>query len=48
MNIGIHTCPGCDMDSVHSAEADYAELRPSMVTRNAGNFLRSRPGEQGE
>ncbi len=38
-NIGIHTCPGGDMDSVHSAEVDYAELLPSMFRMNAGYFL---------
>ena len=39
VNIGIHTCPGGDMDSVHSADVDYAELLPSMFTMNAGYFL---------
>jgi len=38
-NIGIHTCPGGDCDSVHSAEVDYAELLPSMFKMNAGYFL---------
>lgn len=38
-NIGVHTCPGGDMDSVHSAEVDYAELLPSMFQMNAGYFL---------
>ncbi|MDQ3146797.1 MAG: hypothetical protein M3R01_07655 [Actinomycetota bacterium] len=38
-NIGIHTCPGGDCDSVHSAEVDYAELLPSMFRMNAGYFL---------
>jgi methionine synthase II (cobalamin-independent) len=38
-NIGVHTCPGGDMDSVHSADVDYAELLPSMFTMNAGYFL---------
>ncbi|PZS21177.1 MAG: hypothetical protein DLM54_04680 [Acidimicrobiales bacterium] len=37
--IGIHTCPGGDMDSVHSAEVDYAELLPDMFKMNAGYFL---------
>jgi len=39
VNLGIHTCPGGDMDSVHSAEVDYAELLPSMFKMNAGYFL---------
>jgi len=38
-NIGIHTCPGGDCDSVHSAEVDYAQLLPSMFRMNAGYFL---------
>ncbi|MEJ7585416.1 MAG: hypothetical protein WKF43_15355 [Acidimicrobiales bacterium] len=38
-DIGIHTCPGGDCDSVHSAEVDYAELLPSMFQMNAGYFL---------
>jgi hypothetical protein len=25
-NIGIHTCPGGDCDSVHSKDVDYNEL----------------------
>lgn len=36
--IGVHTCPGGDRDSVHSADADYAELLPLLFTLNAGNF----------
>ena len=38
-NIGIHTCPGGDCDSTHSAEVDYADLLPSMFKMNAGYFL---------
>ena len=37
--IGIHTCPGGDRDSVHSADVDYAGLLPSMFAMNAGYFL---------
>lgn len=39
VDIGIHTCPGGDMDSVHSKEVDYAELLPSLFQMNAGYFL---------
>ncbi len=39
VNLGIHTCPGGDQDSVHSAEVDYADLLPSMFRMNAGYFL---------
>jgi methionine synthase II (cobalamin-independent) len=38
-NIGIHTCPGGDCDSTHSADVDYADLLPSMFRMNAGYFL---------
>src|SRR4029079_4437559 len=38
-SIGIHTCPGGDRDSVHSADVPYANLLPQMVTINAGYFL---------
>lgn len=37
--IGIHTCPGGDRDSVHSADVPYANLLPSMFEMNAGYFL---------
>jgi 5-methyltetrahydropteroyltriglutamate--homocysteine methyltransferase len=36
--IGVHTCPGGDRDSTHSAGVDYAELLPSLFELNAGNF----------
>ncbi|WP_217628010.1 cobalamin-independent methionine synthase II family protein [Nitrosospira sp. Nsp13] len=36
--IGIHTCPGSDRDSTHSADVDYAELLPSLFQLKAGNF----------
>ncbi len=38
-NIGIHTCPGGDRDSVHSADVPYSNLLPSMFGLNAGYFL---------
>ena len=37
--IGIHTCPGGDRDSTHSADVDYAELLPSLFELNAGRFF---------
>ena len=36
--IGIHTCPGGDCDSTHSADIDYAELLPYLFELHAGNF----------
>jgi methionine synthase II (cobalamin-independent) len=39
INIGVHTCPGGDRDSVHSADVPYSELLPSLFALNAGYFL---------
>ncbi len=36
--IGVHTCPGGDQDSTHSADVDYAELLPSLFELHAGRF----------
>jgi 5-methyltetrahydropteroyltriglutamate--homocysteine methyltransferase len=36
--IGVHTCPGADRDSTHSADVDYAALLPSLFELQAGNF----------
>ena len=38
-NIGIHTCPGGDNDSVHSKEVPYEKLLNKMFQMNAGYFL---------
>jgi 5-methyltetrahydropteroyltriglutamate--homocysteine methyltransferase len=43
--IGVHTCPGNDLDSTHSADVDYAELLPSLFTLKAGNFYIALAGE---
>ena len=39
MRIGVHTCPGGDRDSVHSADVPYSDLLPSLFRMNAGYFL---------
>jgi len=39
MNIGVHTCPGGDRDSVHSADVPYSDLLPELFKLNAGYFL---------
>ncbi|KAK5996083.1 Methionine synthase-like protein [Cladobotryum mycophilum] len=39
INIGVHTCPGGDCDSVHSAEVPYHQLLPTLFKINAGYFL---------
>ena len=38
-SIGVHTCPGGDRDSVHSADVPYNNLLGSMFDINAGYFL---------
>ena len=37
--IGVHTCPGSDRDSTHSADVDYAALLPSLFELMAGSFF---------
>ena len=44
--IGVHTCPGGDCDSTHSADVDYAELLPSLFELKAGNFYVALAGEK--
>ncbi|MFC7219724.1 cobalamin-independent methionine synthase II family protein [Streptomyces polyrhachis] len=36
--IGVHTCPGGDQDSTHSADVDYARFLPRFFDLHAGNF----------
>jgi 5-methyltetrahydropteroyltriglutamate--homocysteine methyltransferase len=36
--IGVHTCPGGDRDSTHSADVDYGELLPTLFELEAGRF----------
>jgi 5-methyltetrahydropteroyltriglutamate--homocysteine methyltransferase len=36
--IGVHSCPGGDQDSTHSADVDYAELLPCLFSLNVGAF----------
>jgi 5-methyltetrahydropteroyltriglutamate--homocysteine methyltransferase len=44
--IGVHTCPGGDRDSTHSADVDYAELLPSLFQLNVGSFFVALAGER--
>jgi len=44
--IGVHTCPGSDLDSTHSADVDYAELLPSLFELKAGHFYVALAGER--
>jgi methionine synthase II (cobalamin-independent) len=44
--IGVHTCPGGDQDSTHSADVDYGELLPTLFqlqVRNVYVQLASEP-----
>jgi 5-methyltetrahydropteroyltriglutamate--homocysteine methyltransferase len=43
--IGVHTCPGSDLDSTHSGDVDYAALLPSLFQLRAGNFYIALAGE---
>ena len=36
--IGVHTCPGGDRDSTHSADVDYGGLLPVLFQHHAGRF----------
>src|ERR1700733_4939088 len=46
VNIGVHTCPGGDRDSVHSADVPYSGLLPSLFQLNAGFFLMQNKSER--
>jgi len=43
--IGVHTCPGGDRDSTHSAEIDYEQLLPSLFELKVGRFYIALAGE---
>lgn len=36
--VGVHTCPGGDRDSTHSADIDYGELLPGLFRMNVNTF----------
>ena len=36
--MGVHTCPGGDQDSTHSADVDYADLLPELLQMDYGSF----------
>ncbi len=47
--IGVHTCPGGDLDQTHSASVDYAGLLPLLFELKAGRFyvqLASEPNRE--
>lgn len=43
--LGVHTCPGGDRGSTHSAEVDYADLLPSLFQLNVRSFYIALAGE---
>ena len=44
--IGVHSCPGGDHDSTHSADVSYADLLPFLFQLDAGNFYLEYAGEK--
>ncbi len=45
LRLGVHTCPGGDLDSTHSADVDYADLLPSLFELQVGSFYIALTGE---
>ncbi|MEO8017042.1 MAG: cobalamin-independent methionine synthase II family protein [Pseudomonadota bacterium] len=45
LRVGVHTCPGGDRDSTHSADVPYAALLPSLLQLNVSNFFIALAGE---
>jgi 5-methyltetrahydropteroyltriglutamate--homocysteine methyltransferase len=44
--IGVHTCPGADRDSTHSADIPYAALLPALFQLEVGRFYIALAGEK--
>jgi 5-methyltetrahydropteroyltriglutamate--homocysteine methyltransferase len=44
--LGVHTCPGGDHDSTHSADVDYADLLPDLLELQVINFYIQLASEQ--
>jgi 5-methyltetrahydropteroyltriglutamate--homocysteine methyltransferase len=38
LRLGVHSCPGGDRDTTHSADVDYAGLLPKLFTLKVTNF----------
>ena len=43
--IGVHSCPGGDHDSTHSADVDYTALLPTLFELHVGAFYLELAGE---
>jgi 5-methyltetrahydropteroyltriglutamate--homocysteine methyltransferase len=46
LRVGVHTCPGGDRDSTHSADVPYNALLPSLFQLNVSNFFIALAGER--
>jgi 5-methyltetrahydropteroyltriglutamate--homocysteine methyltransferase len=46
LRVGVHTCPGGDRDSTHSADIPYNALLPSLFQLNVSNFFIALAGER--
>jgi len=46
LRVGVHTCPGGDRDSTHSADVPYNALLPSLFQLNVSNFFVAMAGER--
>jgi 5-methyltetrahydropteroyltriglutamate--homocysteine methyltransferase len=46
VKISVHTCPGGDHDSTHSADVGYASLLPLLFGIRAGSFMCELAGEK--
>ena len=44
--IGVHSCPGGDHDSTHSADIDYVDLLPQLFDLRAGAFYLELAGQR--
>ena len=44
--IGVHTCPGGDHNSTHSADVDYGELIPILMDLDVGSFYMQMASEE--
>lgn len=38
LRLGVHSCPGGDLDATHSADVDYAGLLPGLFSLKVTNF----------
>jgi 5-methyltetrahydropteroyltriglutamate--homocysteine methyltransferase len=45
-NLGVHSCPGGDQDTTHSADVDYTGLLPGLFQLKVTNFYLQMASEQ--